>query len=192
MKTAWRELDGRLGKQEMFRENFIRESIMEKSQRSVDKLLRGEVFGAVVVMSLIPLMLWSYGLSGMPVVKTFYMALISICLLITVWMIVKMSVLFKMDISHNLKDNIRRIRRFELYITYEKRGMLIFVPILFLAGFAVYATIGVPAWLWAFMAVVDAIGIMTCIYSYKKYYAKHIEQITHGLEELRDLKEGDE
>ncbi len=196
MKTAWRELDGRLGKQEMFRENFVRESIAEKSQRSVDKLLRLGLCGTIMIILTIPFLLWFLSIlpDGVPPLYiVFFQFMLVICTLLIPSGLYYAWVLFRVDMLGNVHDNIKLINRYKVQLHYTKRiGFWILYPIMFVWTVAIYAKLNATPWLWAFMGGMWVVTIVWCIYVQKKVVAKHIGQITRGLEELRDLKEDKE
>ncbi len=101
--------------------------------------------------------------------------------------------LFKMDISGKVRNNIKLIKRYKLNLQYEYRVMYwVFIPVAFVWSAVLYAKFGAVPWMWAFLIGIYVSVVVLCIYMQKKVFAKHIGQITRGLEELRDLKEDKE
>ena len=189
MKAAWKEMDERMGRQEMFSETFIRESIATRSQRSANKFLVSEMIGVGLILLLIPFILWAVDWAMMPsATKIFLKIVFPLIFLILVWQLVKTFTLFRIDMSGDMRNNARTVRLYELYTLYEKRIVIFFlVPFLVLGMVIVYAVLNVPLWTWAFMIGMLILGALYCVWYYKKFYAKHIGVIKNGLEELKDL-----
>ncbi len=189
MKTAWKELDKRLDRQETLSETFIRESIAARSQRSANKFLVSEMIGTAGLLLILPFTLWAVGWDTMPsATKTFLMVIIPIIILIIVWQLVKAFTLWGIDMSGDMRRNARTVRRYELYTLYEKRVVFFFlVPFLFLGMVVVYAVLQLPLWTWAFMIGMTVIGVIFCIWYYKKFFAANMAAIKRGLEELKDM-----
>ncbi len=189
MKAAWKEMDERMGRQEMFSETFIRESLASRSQRSANKFLVSEMIGVGLILLLIPFILWAVDWAMMPsATKIFLRVVTPLIFLILVWQLVKTFTLFRIDMSGDMRNNARTVRLYELYTLYEKRIVIFFlVPFLVLGMVIVYAVLNVPLWTWAFMIGMLILGALYCVWYYKKFYAKHIGVIKNGLEELKDL-----
>lgn len=192
MKTAWRELDSRLGRQETLSETFIRESIAARSQRSVNRFLNLEIVGAAVILAIIPVVVRRYGMPwigdyfGMKAAMIFCMVLLP---LIFVWQLVKIRSLFGIDMSKGVRDNIANARRYELCAMAEKRVGIV-VSALMLAGLVMlWAAWGTPPWVWAMLGGAVTIAVLLCVWYYKKFFADNMRAIKRGLEELKELNE---
>jgi hypothetical protein len=191
MKTAWRELDDRLDRQEMMSANFIKESLASRSQRSANKFLNMEIIGAVAVLAILPFAVRQYGMpwvADRPGANTVLLVAIALMLLILVWQLVKLRPLFGIDMTKGVSDNISRVRRYELYTQYEKRVAIFFAPFLLLAVMIWRAVVMNDApWYWAALAGMVLVAVLCCVWYYKKFYAANMRAIKRGLEELKDL-----
>ncbi len=191
MKTAWKELDKKLDRQETLSETFIRESIAARSQRSVNKFLNFELIGAAVLLVIIPFIVRQYGMpwaDKIPGMKITLIAAFVLCLIGLAWQSIKIRSIFKIDMSKGVSNNIAYVKRYELYALYEKRFLIIFVPLLLLAGIIWRAVVMNDApWYWAFLAVAVIIGTLYSVWYYKKFYSGNMAAIKRGLEELKDL-----
>jgi hypothetical protein len=190
MKTVWKELDDRLGRQEMSGTAFIKESVTARSQRSVNRFLNYELTGVVVLLVAIPLAVWKYStLSGgsFEGMKLFVLAFMVLLPLILVWQLIKIRPLFKINMSKGLKDNVLYIQRYELYAMYEKRIGFVFIPLMFIIVTVYSATIVSAAWWWAAWVGVLIICVLFTIWYYKKFYAGNMAEIKRGFAELKDM-----
>ncbi len=191
MKTAWREFDRRLDRQETLSDKFIRESLAARSQCSVNKFLTGEMIGAGLVLAAIPFVVHQSGMPWVGSIPGMKIALIIgfvLLPLLFVWQLIKIMLLFKIDMSRGVRDNIAYVKRYELYAQCEKRVAIVLIPLILLAG-TVWRALAVndAPWYWAAMAGVVVIGALYCVWYYKKFYASNMGAIKRGLEELKDL-----
>jgi hypothetical protein len=190
MKTAWKEMDERLERREMLSAAYIKESIAARSQRSVSRFLNYEMISAAIALAAMPFVVWKYGtlpagsFDGMKLVMSVFLLLLP---LLFVWQIIKIVPLFKLDMSKGVKDNIARVRRYELYALYEKRFSLLFFPLLIVCITAWVATVGAAAWWWAGWGGATLFVVFFTIWYYKKFYADNMGAIKRGLDELKDL-----
>ena len=188
MKTAWREMSDRLGRQEMLSEAFIRESIADRSQRSVNRLLAYEMIGTVVVLFAIPFVLWTIvGAEMSPEAKVFLRVVFPLLPVFLVWQSIKTYTLFRVDISGDMKSNVRMVRRYELYALYDKWATYFIIPLLFTGAIVMYAALRVALWSWVSMTGLILVAVLYCVWCYKKFYPKNISAIKRGLEELKEL-----
>ncbi len=191
MKTVWKELDGRLDRQEMFSANFIRESIATRSQRSANKFLTNEMVGAGLILVAVPLAVWRYGtpsagsVSGL---KPILLILLVLLPLLFLWQLIKIFPLFKLDMSRDVKDNIVRVKKYEIYAQCEKWVVIVLTPLLFLAV-SVWRAVAMndAPWLWVAWVAIIILGALCYVWYYKKFYANNMGAIKRGLEELKDL-----
>ena len=188
MKTAWREMNDRLGRHEMLSEAFIRESIAARSQRSVNRFLAYEMIGTVVVLFAIPFVLWAIvGMEKSPEVNLFLKVVLPLLPVILVWQSIKTYTLFRVDISGDMKSNARMVRRYQLYAMYDKWATYFLIPLLFTGAIVVYAALRVAMWSWVSMAGLILAAVLYCVWYYKKFYPKNMNAIKRGLDELKDL-----
>ncbi len=189
MKTAWRELDRRLDRQETLSETFIRESIAARSQRSVNKFLAYELIGVAVMLFAIPFVLWTIVGAGMPPeTKLFLKVLFPLLPAILVWQFIKTFTLFRVDISGNMKRVAKMVQRYELFALYEKRVSYLLVPLLFAGAIVVYAALRVPLWSWVAMTGLVTATVLYCVWYYKKFFADNMAAIKRSLKEIKDLE----
>lgn len=192
MKKAWTDLDARLSKQELFNENMIHDRMADRSQRLVNKLLNLDLLGALVMVVALPFVVWLssvYYLGSLPFVGVFLKGCLVISIAVMIGQVVKVSILLGVNISGSVKNGIRRIARYDLYMHYEKMVMTILIPLLILMVVISYAKLGATLWAWSFMICLNVVVVLATIYSYKKVYDKNIVAIKRSLGELRDLRE---
>ncbi len=188
MKTAWREMNDRLGRQEMLSETFIRESIAARSQRSVNRFLAYEMIGTVVVLFAIPFVLWTIvGMEKSPEVNLFLKVVFPLLPVILVWQSIKTFTLFRVDIAGEMKSNARMVRRYELYAMYDKWATYFLIPLLFTGAVVMYAALRVALWSWVSMTGLILAAVLYCVWYYKKFYPKNMNAIKRSLDELKDL-----
>ncbi len=185
MKTAWKELDRRLDRQQTLSEAFIRESIAARSQRSANKFLTSEMIGTGLLLLGIPFVVHQYGMpwaGEIPGMKIVLIAAIVLFLLLIVWQLIKIRPLFKIDMSKGVSDNINYVKKYELYTLYEKRVAIAFIPLLIIAGI-VWRALAVKnaPWYWALLAGIVIICALYCVWYYKKFYATNMRTIKHGI-----------
>jgi len=190
MKSAWRELDGRLDRQETLTQTFIRDAITTRSQRSVNRFLNMEIVGVAVCALLMPVVVRHYCLpwaADYPGMRTFMLFRMVLLALLAVWQLVKVRVLAGVDMSKAMKNNIRRVRRYELYAMAEKRVVIVLLPVMLAGVVALRAMWGTALWFWVLMVGMVATGVLFIVWYYKKFYADNMAAIKRGLDELEDL-----
>lgn len=191
MKTAWVEVGKRLERQGFYTESIIRGAIADRSQRSVNKLLWFEIAGVIILAGVLPFIIWVYTsprFANVALAREFMFTLMIFVPLALVWTLVKISVLFPVDMTGSIVSNLRCIRRYELYVGYERKSMYFAVPFLLLFCGVLFILQGAPFVVWVSLVVMYIVVILFTVYNYKRLYPRNISRIKESLNELRDLK----
>ena len=196
MKTAWAELDGRIGRQEMFSDRFVRETLEEKSQRSANRLLKYEMTGTILLALVLLVLLW-FRYMMPPLLNArqldiFVAIFLIYCAVVMVWQIVKMIPLFGFDMSAGVRDNIKKITKYGIYVRFEKNSAYILNPLIVVFCIVMLVTLKVSAWMWVNVGFWMLVGTLYCVYYYKKIYMKNMNIIRKSLAELKDLDDHEE
>ena len=192
IKKTWSALDDRLKENKSLNERIIREMLERKADKSLKKLLAGDIFAVIVLLVLIPIIIYFFGLRGGQKLFwdiTIIFALV-LCIVGSIWYIYKLMELFKVDLENAVSKNISSINRYKILTSHEKSIMLyILMPILFTLMIITYIEAKVSITIWMFMTFFAIIAAGITIYSYKVFYKKNINAIQHSLDEIKDLKE---
>lgn len=194
IKATWQSLDDRLRKQESIKETILKELIQSKGNRALSKLYNHEWFGlllTILVSPLIPIVLCRF-------YNTF--SILSVSLLVIFGILVFASIGFQawkvwtldaIDFSKKIEENIKLMNKYNLFIKKEKiLAVIVFVLLFIFYISRVYLDNAMPnsinVFIYFFMI---AVGILICIWQYKKLYAKNIDSIQKSLDELKELEE---
>lgn len=190
LKDTWSSLDKRLKKQEVIQENILKEMLLTKTNKSLNRLSNYEWFGLAVVMVALPLplLLAKDNFSTIQTVLVFvFSAALLYSLIAQIW---KIYVLTKIDFSKHLSENIKRINHFNIYIKRERMINYTALPLLlafFLETYRQAKSINTDR-LTAFIIFV-CISIGFSIWQYMKFYKKNINSILKSLDNLKELDE---
>ncbi|MDR1346563.1 MAG: hypothetical protein LBK03_07685 [Bacteroidales bacterium] len=197
LKQSWKTASENLP-QHAFNKTYIKKLITSKSSSSIRKLVNWDFFSLIIVILLIPAMVWLNGAIenqfphlGLPALITgriFYVFMYVLLSLITVWYIVKLRFLMRLDTSKNLMYNQICIAKYSLMNKIEKIATIIITVILTALGVSIYAILKAPLLLWIFFTCIIFTGILVSIYMYKMVYSKHIASIQENLQELKELE----
>lgn len=188
MKKTWSALDNRLKENNSLNERIIREIAENKVEKTVKKLLRGEIIGSIVILLIIPYIIHTFRTDFLSI-KLLSWVILTTAIIAAFWEIYKVSVLAKIDLSNNVKTNIYLVNRYKISIKWEYFSVIyIIIPLFFILSFLYYTKLGVGVSLWAFFASVFIVAIIAVWYS-KKELIKSFRKIQESLEEIKDLKE---
>lgn len=188
LKKTWSTLDNRLKENRSLNERIILEIMESKLEKSVQKLLRGEIIGAIIMFLIIPYIIYTFSADFISIKLLSWTILIT-AILGAVLEVYKVSVLMKIDLSNTIRDNIFYVNKYKILIKWEYfTAIYILIPLFFTLGFLYYTKLKVGLALWAFFASVFIIAIIVTWYS-KKELKKTFRKIQDSLEEIKDLKE---
>lgn len=189
LKNSWLSLDERLKKQEVLKENILKEMLHTKSDKALSRLIGLEVFGAIILILVLPVIIYGMNLHvGFQAYKTFMYIMLVVSILLFFWQAYKVYRLIQIDFSKPVRLNIEHTNKYNICIKREKIGMTFFVPILALVCSYLYAQLNVNMTLWAFMSCTFVALILFTVWSYKKY-DKNIKSILQSLDNLKELEE---
>ncbi len=189
LKNSWLSLDERLKKQEVLKENILKEMLHTKSEKVLSRLTGLEVFGAIVLLLVLPVIIYGMNLHvGLQAYKMFMYIMLVVSILLFFWQAYKVYRLMQIDFSKPVRLNIEHTNKYNICIKREKISMIFFVPILALVCSYLYAQLNVNETLWAFMSCTFVALILFIVWSYKKY-DKNIKSILQSLEDLKELEE---
>jgi len=190
LKNTWSLLDERLKKQEVLKENIMKEILHTKSDKALSRLLNYEVLGMVILLLVIPVIIYALDFHpALPVYKTFMFCMLIITFLFLGWVGVKIYGLMHINFSKPVNINIEYTNKYNIQIRKEKQVMIFLVPVILIFCFYLYAQLKVNISLWAFLICMSVGAVLFTIWSYKKLYNKNISSILKSLEELKELKE---
>ncbi len=190
LKNTWSSLDERLKKQEVLKENIMKEMLHTKSDKALSRLMKYEIIGILVLLLVIPVIIYSFDLHlTLNGFKFFMYSLLAISIFFLLWQAIKIYGLMHIDFSKSISTNIQYTNRYNIQIKREKIVMLFVVPILILACFYFYVKLNANSFLWAFLICMSIGAVFYTIWSYKKLYDKNIASILKSLEELKELQD---
>lgn len=190
LKNTWQSLNESLNKQEILKENILKEMIHTKADKSLSRLSNYEWLGVIIIPLLIPFILWRLETASFNQMQTYiFYGYIILVIPLTVWQIIKVCTLSKINFSNTVSHNIRIVNRYNLYIKREKLGGVFFIPLVI--GSIILLTMGVQMelWRWMFIGFVIVFTIVFSCWIYKKLYKKNIASMLQSLDELKELKE---
>ena len=192
IKNAWTKMDERLKKNEGLNERLIKEMLMQKSKKSLNRLLGFEIYGTISTLFAFPFLLFMF---NNKVVHTtmmdinFYIAFAMIIIGIGFQMY-KTILLININLSESICDSIKSIQEYNLATKRKMLYAAIVGPIFFVSlilGILSYQNVEV--WDLSIIIVVVIVSIFSSYWQYKKVYKANIQSILDSLEELKDLEE---
>jgi len=193
LKTAWASVDERLKKQEILKESIIKEMIYSKANKSLKKLFLDESISILLLLLLIPFLVYAYGKFGGKNIwwDTTVIGTVVFCIVYSPFLIYKVFILMKIDISENIKDNLFNVNRYKILKKREKNGTIILGPLLYILVCLVFVKLKANIVLWTFWICILVFFILYSYWYYNKFCKKNIQSIQKSLEELEELKELD-
>jgi hypothetical protein len=196
LKNAWASVNERLGKQELLKENIIREMIRDKSNRLLRKLLNSEIFGLAICLFSIPAMVFLLYIEHFRVHtqwggKVFVWTMIVICTVKVIWGLIKIAKLLKVDFTKSVRSNSLLISRYNIWTKKEGIVAIVLIPILYFLGIWMYVLLHANAALWTFLVCALLSGIFMSIYTYK-IYVRNIDAIRQNLRDLKEMEEDED
>ncbi len=192
LKSTWAALNERLKNNNILNEVIIMEMAQSKVEKTIHKLLRGEITGTIILFLLVPLIAYLVE-TDQGEMKLFWNVLMIVagitCVFLLFWEIYKVSILIKIDLSKEINSNIYYVNKYRIQINREFLGTIYFIiPVFFILGILTYAEANASYTLWLFLICLFSMGIFLVWYSKKKYKKIH-DSILSNLNEIKELKE---
>lgn len=188
MKNAWLALGEKLDQKGKLSDIIIREMYQTKVKKSVNVLVGYEVLSVVVFLLVLPFIGWVLSINSDLLSRIILMYWALFCVIGVVWYSKKVILLMNIDEMGIIKDNIKAISTYAVWIGKEKFYYSIFTTIGVLPMFVVYWFHAKP-WHWVFMIAMLALATLSTIWGYKRLYVRNIRTIQQNLTELNDLKD---
>jgi hypothetical protein len=197
LKSIWASMDERLGNQELLKGSIIRKMIHDKSNRLLQKLLNFEVFSLIFNLFEIPLMISLLYINYFTVLtkwagKVFVWIIVVFSFIATIWQLIKIVQLMKVDFTKGIRNNALIINRYNTWIKKEKIVAIFITPVLFSLGIWMYVLLHANVALWIFMGCSFMFSLFIMFYIYKRVYDRNIDSIRQSMEELKELEEEQE
>lgn len=193
LKNTWAALDERLKQNESLNARIVKEILETKSNKSLSKILRIEIFGAVVLLAVAPFTLFlsdaKFNKTDKTIWSIFLVSMFFYCLLNFAWQTFKIYNLMKIDFSAVVSDNIRIMNKYNIWIQREKLVMWVSIPIIGALCTYLYAQLNANLFLWVFLTCAFIFVTLVTYYQYKKVYDNNINSILKSLDELKELEE---
>ena len=201
MKAIWQSIDERLKKQELFRQEQVRDVLRAKTSKSLGVLHRLEVVNTTILLVIFPVVAWAFdlvlknGMKNFPSIFTFVKVfLISFLILGAIqllWTLYKIIVLSRIDLAGNIRENTRLIHGYNLMVRRETVVNLILTPFFIGAGVYLFASLHVSFAWWSFQVCAYLFAIVMSFYFWYRIYKPHMAAVQKSLEELKDLDDDD-
>ena len=193
IKSAWTAMDERLKKNEGLNERIIKEMLARKSNKSLKNLYNFLMIGAIITLLILPLCIYMFPQFKQSMLHQFmiYSAL-GIVALGAISQLYKIILISKINLQKEIKENMKLMQQYNIYIKKETIIATIVVSILLLGCITgvLLLQYNIEAWRWGFVIViVFGIWPLGMYWQYKKFYKTNIRSILNSLEELKDLEE---
>ncbi|MDD4114841.1 MAG: hypothetical protein PHG27_04475 [Massilibacteroides sp.] len=186
MKKVWQALSEKLDQKEKLSGILIHEMYKTKVKKSVNILVGYEILSAVICLLALPIIGWVFFANTHWLFRfsKLYWGLFS--LTGAIWSAAKANLLSKLDEVGDIKNNIKVINTYAVWIRKEKLYLLLPVVIGTIPLTIIYWLYAKP-WHWVFMFALFALAIFVSLWSYKRLYDRNIRNIQQNLNELAEL-----
>lgn len=191
LKNTWTSLDERLKKQEVLKENIMREILYTKSGKSLNRLINYTYFGVIIcIVAFIPV-INTFTSAYFGSFKTMIFILVFLLLLIGLIMgIYNLVLLHKVDFTNNVSWNIRLMQGYNLRVKKQMLPLYILaVIIILLAVIAGIMSPNMELWRWVVVIAAIPVAAVGAYWEYKRMYKANIASILKSLDELKELEE---
>ena len=191
MKIAWIALDERLKKNEKLNEKVIKEMLLQKSTKSLKKLANYEIFGTILTLLVLPLIIYVLSLAKTVTLKILIYSALGILVLVIISQLYKLVLISKINLQKEIKENIKLVQRYNIYIKRETIIGVIVVSLFLLACIVVLLLSGnKEPWKWT-TVIISIFGIwpLGMYWQYKKVYKANIQSVLESLDELKELEQ---
>ena len=191
IRENWSLLDSRLKKAEGLNNRIIKEMLLQKSGKSLNKLFSLELAGIAICLLMTPFLFFMFSLlphTTLYIVLKYY-GLVFICLSFT-FQLHKISLLRQINLQENIIQNIKFLQRYNIFIGREKIIMIITTYLLMcMIAIILLSFKNVEIWRWI-VIIFTVIGVIPLLvyWQYGRFYKSHIRSIRDSLEELNDLE----
>ena len=192
LKNIWASVDERLKKQEILEENIIKEMNRKKTNKSLNALQWSEFIGIPILLTVISLIVYKYGQFGgtSRIWDISILIFFVICIILFPYILYKIYLLMRVDLSGNIKNNLFCINKFAIIVKKERLIFWrFFLPLCVGVPIPWLIEVGTSTALWTVYICLVVFGALFGYWSYKKIYDKNIQIIKKSLEELKELEE---
>lgn len=191
MKNMWQSLDERLSKQELVKDNILKEIIRAKVTKGLGQLMNYTYFG--LILGVLAIGLLSYKLYDVHfgLFKTFIFFII-IAFLFTgiIAAIGNLLILHKIDYTKDMSNNIKYIQRYKIRANKQRiASYCIGIAIIALTVIACILSPKMELWRWLLIGLAAVACAIACIWEYKRVYKENISSIIESLDKLKELEE---
>lgn len=192
LKEIWTTLDNRMQQQEVLKTTLIKEMLINKSDKALNRLINYNYFGIFLLISMLPLLAWYWtvaisinfiGWVMVPVAFVFMFFALTMG-------IIQLKKLHQINFSLPINENMYIMRKFNLF---NKRFLILgnIFGFLFVLAMIVIILISnrIELWRWWIIAAAIFLGTLISIWEYKRMYRRNIDSILKSLEELKELEE---
>ena len=135
LQECWASLNERLEKQEIIKIKFLKEILQTKANGALGKLYLMEYIGAIVLPLIILFLFVLKKIIKYPDSQTYLIyGLTILCIILEIWQILKIRLISGINLTSDIKRNIKCIEKFKIMILKEKFYSLRIVLPLVLAG----------------------------------------------------------
>lgn len=192
LKNSWAALDKRLKKNNSLNETIILKMVQGKAEKSINRLLRSEIIGTILVILILPFIAYSIEMNYERMRLFWNLLMIAsgtLCFFAIFWEIYKISILMKIDFSKEVSATIYHFNKYSILLKREFFiAIYIFVPILVTLSVLTYTEENASFSLWMFLSCMFILLIFTIWYSIKRYKRVHAA-IATSLNEINEIKE---
>ena len=194
LKEIWTSLDNRMQQQEGLKTVIIKEMLLAKSDKALSRLINYSYFGLVLIVTVIPLLIWSYTqiLDYLIIYKAYIIILIIFFISAIVIGILELKGLHKIDFSMPLSESLRITQSVNVFSKNFSIIYYILAAILYIFGMIVvlisFKHID-PVILCSIFIAVLFFSVVLSIWEYKRINRRNFDSIIRSLEELKELDE---
>ncbi|GHT64204.1 hypothetical protein FACS189451_11650 [Bacteroidia bacterium] len=190
LKISWLSLEKRLSKQEKLNANIIREMLVSKSNKSLNRLINYNFFGIIVCLVLVPVFIWQMSQKNPVTIQLLLMNVLIFLVVTIIYGIVDLRKLYQIDFSKTIGWNIHLTQKYKIF---GKRMLIAsyIIVILLMLTIIILSVIYVKmmVWYWGVLILSIAIGAAGAWWEYKQLFIKNVDSIIECLEELKELEE---
>jgi len=194
LKEIWTSLDNRMQQQEGLKTVIIKEMLINKSDKALNRLINYIYFGVISGIVFLPVLIWVWTLSSTAMNRIVVPIVFLFFLLSIITGVIQLLKLHKVNFSNSIKENNRIVNKIVLFnkwilIITNITGLLLFILMIIIALTSIS-----NVELWKMCALIAGlfIGAIGAMWEYKRVYRRNFDTILNSLEELKELEEPDE
>lgn len=191
LKEIWTSFDNRMQQQEGLKSTIIKEMLVNKSDRSLNRLINYNYFGVIFCIVMLPFLFWCWTLASAVNFIGWVMAPVALVFLFfsIIMGIIQLKKLHQVNFSLPVNENMYRMQKFNLF---NKRYLMMSYIFAFVFVFVVIVIVLISAhiepWRWWGLIAAIPFGIILSVWEYKRMYRRNIDSILKSLEELKELE----